>query len=378
MTNPENSTAADSTTRTARWVTLVAAGAAVASLAMGSLPASAAERTPAPATARIGDQRYSLDEKTLTQLMTPDALATGTMVRVSGAGVPGHVWTKATGPLSQDPAASFRIGSATKLFTSTLVMQLVAEGRFTLDTPIHDILPETIPAHWQPITIGQLLSHTSGLGMPCAPLGDGLGLTPEKVVAAWTREGCPAPQYPVTKQQYNGGNYFILGLAIEKVTGRSYADELQRRITRPLGLRHTYLPRTGDASMPTPSLAEPTPQEPWAWAEGGMISNAPDMERFTKALLGGRLLPPAQQKQLFVKPELSKAEKIPYSLGGLMFFTMDGTEVWGKTGSMAQYSSGVFGTADGRRTVTWSFLPTPTAGSTDIVNRVGGIVKAAL
>ncbi|MBT2480896.1 serine hydrolase [Streptomyces sp. ISL-94] len=256
---------------------------------------------------------------------------------------------------------------------------MVAEGRFTLDTPIREILPDTIPAHWQPITVGQLLSHTSGLGMPCGPLGDGLGLTPEKVVTAWTSDGCATPEHPVTRQQYNGGNFFILGLAIEKVTGRSYADELQRRITRPLGLRHTYLPRPGDASMPSPSLAAPTPKEPWAWAEGGMISNAPDMERFMKALLGSRPLPPAQQRQLFVMPALSKTAKEPFSQGGLAYYKLeDGTEVWGKTGSMAQYSNGTFGTNDGRRVVTWSFLPTPTATRTDIVTRVTGIVEAAL
>ncbi|MFE9930022.1 serine hydrolase domain-containing protein [Streptomyces sp. NPDC005533] len=288
-------------------------------------------------------------------------------------------WTKATGPLSQDPAASFRIGSMTKLFTSTVVLQLVAEGRFTLDTPIREVLPETVPAHWKPITIGQLLSHTSGLGLPCEPLADGLGLTPERVVHAWT--GCPtAPQSPVTAQQYNGANYFFLGLAIEKVTGRTYAEEVQRRIARPLGLRHTYVPQAGDASMPTPSLAAPTPKEPWAWAEDGMISNAPDMERFMRALLGGRLLPPAQQRQLFVKPELSKtAAEQPYNQGGLMFHILsDGTEIRGKTGSTAPYSNGVFGTRDGTRIATWSFLPTPEAAKAGIIDRVTKILEAAL
>ncbi|MFD9411527.1 serine hydrolase domain-containing protein [Streptomyces sp. NPDC059989] len=387
MTNPANpkpskpSKSSNSATHRARWITLVAAGAALASVTAGALPASARQNpAPAPATARIGDQRYALDEQKLAQLMTPDGVANGTMVRVSGSGVPGIHWTKAAGPVSQDPAASFRIGSMTKLFTSTLVLQLVAEGRFTLDTPIREVLPDTIPAHWAPITIGQLLSHTSGLRAPCGDLRDGLGLTPEKVVAAWTADGCPAPEHPVTTQQYNGGNYFILGLAIEKVTGRSYADELQRRITRPLGLRHTYLPRTGDASMPSPSLAEPTPKEPWAWAEGGMISNAPDMERFMKALLGGRLLPPAQQAQLFVMPKLAATSKeLPYSQGGLAYSKLsDGTEVWGKTGSMAQYSNGAFGTAGGRRIVTYSFLPTPEATKQDVIARVVGIVEAAL
>lgn len=114
--------------------------------------------------------------------------------------------------------------------------------------------------------------------------------------------------------------------------------------------------------MPTPSLAAPTPKEPWAWAEGGMISTAPDLERFMKALLGGRLLPPAQQRQLFVVPALSNEEKEPYSQGGLARYVLsDGTVVWGKTGSMAQYASGAFGTDHGRRVVTYSFLPDPAA-----------------
>ncbi|MER6314662.1 serine hydrolase [Streptomyces sp. NPDC001581] len=100
-----------------------------------------------------------------------------------------------------------------------------------------------------------------------------------------------------------------------------------RRIARPLGLRHTYLPQAGDASMPTTSLDVPGPKEPWAWAEGGMISNAPGMERFTKALPGGRLLPPAQQSLLFVMPPLSKTSKQPYSAGGLACHKLsDGTD----------------------------------------------------
>ncbi|MFE6834575.1 serine hydrolase domain-containing protein [Streptomyces sp. NPDC057705] len=371
MTNPSNFR-----TRKARWITLAAAGAAVASLTVGALPASA-QPHPAPVAGpgTMSGHRPAVDEEALAKAMAPDDVATGTMVRISG---PGVRWTKATGPLSQDPAASFRIGSMTKLFTSTVVLQLVAEGRFTLDTPVREVLPDTIPAHWSPITIGRLLSHTSGLGLPCEPLGDGLGLTPEQVVHAWT--GCAtAPESPVTVQQYNGANYFILGLAIEKVTGRTYADEVQRRIARPLGLRHTYLPRPGDLSIPSPSLDVPSPKEPWAWAEGGMISNAPDLERFTKALLGGRLLPPAQQRLLFVMPPLSKTAKEPYSAGGLAPYKLaDGTEVWGKTGSMAQYSGGVFGTADGRRVVTYAFLPTRTATRDEAVEHVTGVVEAAL
>ncbi|MGE7390214.1 serine hydrolase domain-containing protein [Streptomyces sp. NPDC004126] len=370
MTNPVNSAR-----RSTRWISLAVATAAVASLSAAAVPASAAERQPGPrpGVGALRDVR-PVDEAALAKAMTPDAVSDGTMVRVTG---PGVRLRTAAGAVSQDPAASFRIGSMTKMFTSTVVLQLIAEGRFAMDTPIREILPDTVPADWAPITVGQLLSHTSGLGKPCEPLLDDAGLTPQRVVHAWT--SCAAkPESPVTGQQYNGGNYFFLGLAIEKVTGRSYADEVQRRIARPLGLRHTYVPRAGDRSMPTPSLAAPAPQDPWAWAEGGMISNAPDLERFTKALLGGRLLPPAQQAQLFAKSPLPKRQALPYSMGGLAYATVNGVEIWGKTGSMAAYTGGTFATADGGRVVTYAFLPKPGVEPDTTVGRVLQILGATV
>ncbi|MFB8393793.1 serine hydrolase domain-containing protein [Streptomyces yangpuensis] len=346
MTNSANSSA-----RKARWTTVAVAGAAVAALAAGALPASAQPVRP-PGTAGAADQR--VDTGKLAALMAPGDRASGTMVRVGGTGIR---WTAATGPLSRDPAANFRIGSITKLFTSTVVLQLVGEGRFGLDTPVQDLLPGTLPARWEPITVGQLLSHTSGLGLPCVEFAEGGAPTPEQVVSHWTDPACAAPQYPVLAQQYNGVNYFLLGMVIERTTGRSYAEEVQRRIARPLGLRHTYSPRPGDRSVPGPVLADAREIEPWAWAEGGMISNAPDLERFMTSLMRGHLLRPAQQRQLFTMPPLSEGARDRFSMGGLMRAEVDGTVVWGKTGSMGASTSGVFATEGGRRTVVHSLLP---------------------
>ncbi|MFE1897445.1 serine hydrolase domain-containing protein [Streptomyces yangpuensis] len=346
MTNSVNSTA-----RKARWTTLVIAGAAVAALATGALPASAQPVRP-PGTVRAAEQ--ALDTGELAALMAPGDRASGTMVRVGGTGIR---WTAATGPLSQDPAANFRIGSITKLFTSTVVLQLVGEGRFGMDTPVQDLLPGTLPAGWGPITVGQLLSHTSGLGLPCVAFAEGGAPTPEQVLSHWTDPACAPPQYPVLAQQYNGANYFLLGMVIERTTGRSYAEEVQRRIARPLGLRHTYSPGPGDRSVPGPVLADAREIEPWTWAEGGMISNAPDLERFMTNLMRGRLLRPAQQRQLFTMPPLSEGARDRFSMGGLMRAEVDGTVVWGKTGSMGASTSGVFATEGGRRTVVYSLLP---------------------
>ncbi|MCX5304169.1 beta-lactamase family protein [Streptomyces sp. NBC_00160] len=351
---PKTPYAAPAATRPTRWTALALAGAALVSVTAGAvLPASATEShgPPVTGTARA---HHSVDTAALTALMAPGAMASGTMVRVGGTG-PG--WTGATGPLSQDPSANFRIGSITKLFTSTLVLQLVGEGRFTLDTPVQELLPGTLPAHWKPITVGRLLSHTSGIPEPCVAFGPGEAPTPEQAVSHWTDPKCAAPQHPVLTQQYNGANYFLLGMVVEKATGRSYADEVQRRIARPLGLRHTYLPKPGDRSVPAPVLADGGEIEPWAWAEGGMLSNGPDLERFMTALLRGRLLKPAQQRQLFVMPALSAGAGDRFSAGGLMRAEVDHTVVWGKTGSMGRSTNGVFATEGGRRTVVYSLLP---------------------
>ncbi|MFD0124412.1 serine hydrolase domain-containing protein [Streptomyces virginiae] len=371
---PKTAYSVPAATRRTRWTALVLAGAALVSVTAGAvLPASATELPGAPGTA-AARAYHPVDTAALTALMKPDAVASGTMVRVGGTG-PG--WTAATGPLSQDPAANFRIGSITKLFTSTLVLQLVGEGRFTLDTPVQELLPGTLPAHWKPITVGQLLSHTSGIQEPCVAFVDGEAPTPEQVVAHWTDPRCAAPQYPVRVQRYNGANYFLLGMVVEKVTGRSYADEIRRRIARPLGLRHTYSPKPGDRTVPGPVLADGGEIEPWAWAEGGMLSNAPDLERFITGLLRGRLLKPAQQRQLFAMPALSEGAVDRFSTGGLMRAEIGGTVVWGKTGSMGRSTSGVFATEGGRRTLVHSLLP---AGvDRDLMRgRVVALVGAAL
>lgn len=370
MTNSLNPT-----TRTARWIALVAAGAALVSVTAGA--ATAAERqpvpVPVPVSGAIGGQQ-PLDARALAELMAPGEVASGTMVRVGG---PGVRWTGATGPLSQDPAANFRIGSITKVFTSTVVLQLVAEGRFSLDTPVQQLLPGTLPAHWQPITVAQLLSHTSGLPRICKdPVSPATPApTPAQLVAM--AAACGEAAHPVPQQQYNGVNYVLAGMVIEKVTGRPYADEVQRRIARPLGLRHTYLPKAGDTSIPSPSLAAPVAVEPWAWAEGGMISNAPDLERFLSALLRGRLLPPAQQRQLFTMPAMAGGAQDAFSTAGLMRHQLaDGTVVWGKTGSMTPNTNGVFATADGRRVLVYSLTPA-TADGQMMRKYLEGIAEAA-
>ncbi|MBW5485816.1 serine hydrolase domain-containing protein [Streptomyces bambusae] len=342
----------NSLTKPGRWVPLVAAGAAL--LTAGAvLPAQAAERPESAAAAAAAHR--PIDREALQKALgtLPDGVFSGAMARVGGRD---GRWTGAAGNVSADPDASFRIGSITKLFTTTIALQLMAEGRLAMDTPVQEVLPGTLPAHWAPITIEQLLSHTSGLPRP-ACYEQGRSYTPAEFVKTLTE--CPEAGEPVTGEQitqvYMGANYHLLGMVIEKVTGRTYTEELNRRIIRPLGLRHTYLPQAGDTSMPAGALADLPPADPWAWAEGGMVSNAADLERFLTSLLRGRLLPPDRQKLLFEMPR--HAER-GFSRAGVQYYKLaDGTEIWGKTGSYGGFTSGAFATRDQRRSLVYATVP---------------------
>ena len=125
--------------------------------------------------------------------------------------------------------AQFRIGSATKMFTASLVLQLAAEGRLGLDDPVQRWLPGALPASYPTVTVGQLLDHTSGLPKSTEDAGHEQPAwvvrhrfdwhSPRAVVRSATRQ--PMAFAPGTKQQYNGVNYFLAGLVVERVDRRS-------------------------------------------------------------------------------------------------------------------------------------------------------------
>lgn len=363
----------------------MAAGALSAVLAVGTVPAMAVGAVPT-ATTSTAQHHSALDETALRAALSglPDPNVTGALIRITGRD--GH-WTGTAGPSVPSPDAHFRIGSITKIFTSTVVLQLVAEGRLSLDDTVQDLLPGLLPSDYVPITVGQLLSHTSGLQIPVCAKED---VSPREVVESAL--SCGHPTEPGKVTQYNGINYFIAGLIVEKVTGRSYAHEVHARILRPLHLRDTSVPALDDWSIPAPytrgaivrpdsgaesgsdGLTDVSVQSPYAWAEGGMISNAPDLSRFFTALYRGRLLPPAQQKTLFTLPTGVTGDK-QFSYGGLQRTVLPGgTTVWGKSGSYPGYTSGVFATRDLRRVLVYSLNPT---GRTPELPYVMRIAEAA-
>jgi D-alanyl-D-alanine carboxypeptidase len=210
--------------------------------------------------------------------------------------------------------ALWQIGSNTKAFTSVLLLQLEAEGRLS----VHDKLGKWLPRYpaWRDVTITQLLSMTSGI--PDYAQQDAFGevivgdpatvFTPKRLVSFVTG----LPLGPAT-YSYSNTNYILAQMIIERVTHDSYASQLHRRILGPLGVHDTCLPPacppdttrrmpagySGVSALPT-WLGKPVPALALSWAQGagGLVGSLPDLTTWAKALYGGRLLPPAQQREL--------------------------------------------------------------------------------
>jgi len=142
------------------------------------------------------------------------------------------------------PDTNYYIASLTKMFTATAVMMLVTEGKVSLDDRIEKHV-KGLPTAWGPITVLQLMNHTGGITypmsdpFPCKVEGDPLRYTREMVIA---ETGCLPLEFPPgTKYAYSGRGYYVLGLLVEQVSGKSFGDFLSERIFKPLGMNDTRM-----------------------------------------------------------------------------------------------------------------------------------------
>ncbi|GIJ79764.1 D-alanyl-D-alanine carboxypeptidase [Micromonospora phaseoli] len=288
--------------------------------------------------------------------------------------------------------ARIRIGSVTKVFTAVVVYQLVAEGQLDLDEPVRPHLPDLIPADWPTITVRQLLAHTSGLPSPVLP--DGLDWqlahrydrwTPEQIVR--TALTNPPEYAPGSAQRYTNMGYIVAGILIERVTGTSYPEQMRQRIFRPLGLRDTYAPGTatgirgphvrGYQQVASDGRTELIDATRWSQtftpASGDLVSTLADLDRFAAALFDGRLLAPAQQRELFTHPWAGAG----YSNGGLSSVRLpDGRTFWGKSGARYGYQALVGALDDGSTRL--AFAATPTDAKADGQSALAQRVFAAV
>ena len=243
------------------------------------------------------------------------------------------------------PSMFMRIGSETKTFLVTAVLQLVDEGKLSLDDPIGKYLAG-VP-NGDAITIRQLAGMRSGLPDYTDNPRFWQKFSDDKS-AGWRPEDLLSFAYsepvlfdPGAMFNYSNTNTILLGLLIEKLTGTPLPDVIKDRILTPLALTSTYFPR--DATFATPHAQGYTSQAgavteiatdwnpSWAWAAGAMISNVPDLGRWAKEVATGTLLSPESQ-----------AERVAFQDGdggryGLGLWELDG---WvGHGGDLPGYQS---------------------------------------
>ncbi|MEU7829752.1 serine hydrolase domain-containing protein [Nonomuraea sp. NPDC049129] len=291
------------------------------------------------------------------------------------AGV-GDLETKAKVPVD----GQVRIASNTKMFTATVVLQLVGEGKIDLDSKVEKYLPKVVHGKGvdgREITVRQLLQHTSGLAdYDDVLIKDYLAIQhthyePRELVDA----GLTSKNSPSHGWSYSNTNYILAGLIAQKVTGRPIGEQITQRIIEPLGLRKTYWPALGDQSIRGPHpkgyyaaksgdpYTDVTTMDPsMAWAAGQLISTPTDLNRFMGALLGGKLLEPEQLKQMKTTVDAPGFDSVGgsrYGLGLATFKLSCGGFAWSHGGSAPGYATANAITDDGRAaTIAVTALPT--------------------
>ncbi|WP_158888045.1 serine hydrolase domain-containing protein [Amycolatopsis anabasis] len=271
----------------------------------------------------------------------------------------------------------FRIGSVTKTFVAVVLLQLVDEGRLTLDEPTDRYLPGVVP-NGTHITVRQILQHTSGLYDYAHEPGystnrwRGEGrfddyLPSELLAVAFAKD----PHFPPgTSWRYSNTNYVVAGLLIEKLTGHPYGKEVEQRVLRPLHLTDSSVPghrptlpmphARGYESLKTdpptdpPTIVDATEMDPSLdYAAGEMISTTRDQAKFVRALLDGRLTSATGLTQM---RRTTAALPGLYRYGlGLQEFAIpcaDGPkQTWGHTGGLIGYTTVTLSDGKGRSLV---------------------------
>ena len=302
---------------------------------------------------------------------------------VHAAGMPGafaevrdgrRTWTPTTGVIdirTQRPVRDglrHRIGSLTKTFVATTMLQLAGEGRVRLDAPVGRYLPDLVTGETgRRVTVRMLLNHTSGIGdYDTVILGTAEAIvetgrtTYRPVQLARIGLNEPPTNAPGERHSYSNTNYVLAAMIIEKVTGRSHQSEVARRILRPLKLRETYF-EGADPVIRGPHMHAYVPYEgelidftrynmSWAWGVGDMVSTAADVNRFYRALLTGRLLTGRQLAEMTATVPVDPAapDGDGYGLGLQMVRLPCGT-FWGHTGGTVGHQTIAFNSGDGKR-----------------------------
>ncbi|WP_175410272.1 serine hydrolase [Streptomyces sp. TRM64462] len=284
------------------------------------------------------------------------------------AGDSGGAWTLSVGtgtintnkPIQSDE--HLRIGSQTKTFTAAVVLQLVDEGKVSLDAPIDRYLPGVVTGNGYDgtrITVRHLLRHTGGIAA-YDPFASPPRARPDGsyALADLVREGLRRPpvSVPGASFTYSNTGYLVLGMLIEKLTGRPVHDAVTARVIDPLGLSRTVFPAPGARALPAPAVNGYrgtrigdfffwTPVGSYdpslVSSAGAMISTLEDVTAFYQALAAGKVVSPASLAEM-------EGTGPGYGLGLMKVGLRCGGVAYGHDGGLPGYHTQTLVTPDGR------------------------------
>ncbi|MCX5366542.1 beta-lactamase family protein [Streptomyces sp. NBC_00124] len=376
----------------------LAAGATlIAALAAGVVPATTAHAAPAvPGATKATTPAPDMEGVVAALNAAMAEGAPGAMARFTG---PDGVQARTVGVrdresgAAMDVRARFRIGSVSKTFSSVVLLQLVQERKLELDVPVNRYLPGLLPD--DRITVRHLMTHRSGLAdytdamfehtVPGFEAVRNRVFSYQELVDLSLSE--PRTTEPGVAYKYSNTNFVVVGMLIEKITGKPVAKEYQRRIIGPLGLRNTsyvhpdvriaglhvhgYL-HPDEAGAPLVDSTEQTVS--WAQSAGAIISSPADLNTFVTALMKGKLLSPRMLEAMTTVTPTDTTNTRFYGLGLRRYDLSCGTRVYGHTGTVQGFYTYAFATADGRRSLS-AMANTSNKGSANTA--LGGTLEAA-
>jgi D-alanyl-D-alanine carboxypeptidase len=248
------------------------------------------------------------------------------------------------------PDTVFRLGSLTKQFSAAVILQLVDEGKLSLDDPLSKFLPD-YPQPGASATVRQLLNHTSGVQPYTAIPGWAVEAntnrpyTTEQMIAVF--KDLPVISRPGQAWTYNNSGYVLVGAVIEKVTGKPWHRAIEERIARPLGLRTIGY---GVAEAETANMArgytggengrQPARRIHMSVpnAAGALIGTTGDFARWAQALHHGKVVSGASYAQMIAPTKLPDGKIQPYGFG-LGRDQMRGVDVIGHSGGISGFTT---------------------------------------
>ncbi|GAA4463132.1 serine hydrolase domain-containing protein [Nibrella saemangeumensis] len=245
-----------------------------------------------------------------------------------------HINGTAKKPLTS--ATRFRVGSVTKMFTAAMILQLVEEGKMKLTDTLNSFFPQIPNANR--ITIAHILAHRSGIqdvmNIPAFRASRFRPISKNELLAIIAKS---TPDFaPDERYAYSNSGYVVLGMIVEKVTGKSYELALQERITSRIGLKDTY-PGTGPIDLDRDESfsykygrdweQQPETHISLLFGSGFLISTPNDLASFIRALFDGKII---------TQESLSQMKQNKFAMEP---FTYNGKTFYGHTGGIDNFGS---------------------------------------